>query len=72
MAEGSFGWSHPEGDEVAAQIADDILEGRMDASVQLRRAEQDAKKAKHEANVFEHGLPTGPGKFTYQNKRRIS
>lgn len=45
---GTLGWSHPNGDEYGAQIALDILEGRMSVDVQQRRAQHDAARLRHE------------------------
>jgi hypothetical protein len=69
VGEGSFGFTHPMGDEYGAKLADDILEGRLAIPTQMKRAEDERANAKHEADVFAHGVQHERNQFTYQNRR---
>ncbi len=54
IGEGSFGWTHPSGDEYGAQIALDIMTGKLAISTALRTADADRQRAQHEAHRFQH------------------
>jgi len=63
-------WTHPMGDEYAATLADDILEGRLAVPTLVTRANRERAKAQREADAFAHGRRRrGHTTITHQNRR---